>query len=118
MQPEPMHPAEHDEKAHADPKEEQGERSSTPVAPDTTQNPFQRNDRGAPPVTKPDVPVPADKDDLQPPQPYPGEWYATGGTGWSAMAKVVREVDAQKVQDYKEDIDTILVFVRIFCLDS
>ncbi|KAI0689393.1 hypothetical protein BC835DRAFT_1232096, partial [Cytidiella melzeri] len=33
---------------------------------------------------------------------------------WSAMARIVREVDEQKVQDYKEDIDTILVFAGLF----
>ena len=27
------------------------------------------------------------------------------------MAKVMREVDEAKVQDFKEDIDTLLVFV-------
>lgn len=30
------------------------------------------------------------------------------------MAKIVRDVDEHKVQDYKEDIDTLLVFVRFF----
>lgn len=33
------------------------------------------------------------------------------GTGWSAMARIVREIDEQKIQNYKDDIDTILVFV-------
>ena len=33
--------------------------------------------------------------------------------GWSYTAKIVRELDEQRVQDYKEDIDTLLVFVRI-----
>ena len=28
------------------------------------------------------------------------------------MAKTIREVDEDKVKDYKEDIDTLLVFVR------
>lgn len=28
------------------------------------------------------------------------------------MAKTIREVDEYKVKDYKEDIDTLLVFVR------
>lgn len=36
------------------------------------------------------------------------------GQGWSSMARIVREVDEQKVKDCKEDIDTILTFVRIF----
>ncbi len=30
------------------------------------------------------------------------------------MAKTIRDVDEDKVKDYKEDIDTLLVFVRIF----
>lgn len=30
------------------------------------------------------------------------------------MAKSVRELDEQKIKDVKEDIDTLLVFVRIF----
>lgn len=33
-------------------------------------------------------------------------------SGWAAVARSIREVDEQKIQDYKEDIDTILVFVR------
>ena len=33
------------------------------------------------------------------------------GQGWSSMARIVREVDEQKVKDCKEDIDTILTFV-------
>ena len=33
-------------------------------------------------------------------------------TGWAAMAKTIRELDEDKVKDYKEDIDTLLVFVR------
>lgn len=28
------------------------------------------------------------------------------------MARIVREIDEQKIQNYKDDIDTILVFVR------
>ena len=28
------------------------------------------------------------------------------------MAKTIRELDEDKVKDYKEDIDTLLVFVR------
>ena len=34
-------------------------------------------------------------------------------SGWAAVAKTIREIDEQKIQDYKEDIDTILVFVRL-----
>jgi hypothetical protein len=33
-------------------------------------------------------------------------------TSWNTMAKVVREHDEFKVKDVKEDIDTLLVFVR------
>lgn len=32
-------------------------------------------------------------------------------TGWPAMVKTVREYDEEKVQDCKEDMDTLLVFV-------
>ena len=32
-------------------------------------------------------------------------------TGWSAMSKVVRDFDEEKVKECKEDIDTLLVFV-------
>lgn len=34
-------------------------------------------------------------------------------TGWAALDKVIREFDEEKVRDCKEDIDTLLVFVRI-----
>lgn len=39
----------------------------------------------------------------------------TDGTesGWATIAKSIGEVDKQKIKDYKEDIDTILVFVSI-----
>ncbi len=40
------------------------------------------------------------------------------GTGWSAMARIVREIDEQKIQNYKDDIDTILVFVRFQTLST
>ncbi|KIP02013.1 hypothetical protein PHLGIDRAFT_54537, partial [Phlebiopsis gigantea 11061_1 CR5-6] len=33
---------------------------------------------------------------------------------WKNMAKIVRDVDEHKVQDYKEDIDTLLVFAGLF----
>ncbi len=36
-------------------------------------------------------------------------------TGWAAMASQVRDFDEEKVKDTKEDIDTLLVFVRGFC---
>ena len=32
-------------------------------------------------------------------------------SGWAAISKSIRDVDEQKIQDYKEDIDNILVFV-------
>lgn len=31
--------------------------------------------------------------------------------GWSRMAHIIRGVDEAKIKDYKEDIDTFLVFV-------
>ncbi|KAI0695535.1 hypothetical protein BC835DRAFT_946113 [Cytidiella melzeri] len=34
--------------------------------------------------------------------------------GWSAMARVVRDFDEEKVKDCKEDIDTLLVFAGLF----
>ncbi|KAI0776397.1 hypothetical protein BC629DRAFT_1290587, partial [Irpex lacteus] len=42
--------------------------------------------------------------------------YAVPGqqAGWSAMAKVVRDFDEEKVRDCKEDIDTLLVFAGLF----
>lgn len=36
----------------------------------------------------------------------------TQGQPWSTMAAIVRNVDEQKIKHYKEDIDSILVFVR------
>lgn len=33
-------------------------------------------------------------------------------TGWAAMAETVRAYDEEKVKDCKEDVDTLLVFVR------
>ena len=33
-------------------------------------------------------------------------------SGWQTMAKTVRETDEEKIRDTKEDIDTLLVFVR------
>ena len=36
---------------------------------------------------------------------------------WTRISKIVRGLDEAKVKDYKEDIDTILVFVRTI-LDS
>ena len=32
-------------------------------------------------------------------------------TGWARMYDLVREYDKSRVSDYKEDIDTLLVFV-------
>lgn len=34
-------------------------------------------------------------------------------SGWAAIAKSIQDVDEQKIKDYKEDIDTILVFVSV-----
>jgi hypothetical protein len=71
------------------------------------------NNQDAPPVTVPDPPIPAKQDVLPIPDLSFGlDPLHNDGTGWSAMAKIVREVDEQKVKDYKEDIDTILLFVR------
>jgi hypothetical protein len=36
--------------------------------------------------------------------------------GWSAMAQVVRDFDIEKIEDVKDDIDTLLVFVSVFHL--
>lgn len=33
-------------------------------------------------------------------------------TGWTAMANAVRNFDEEKVKECKEDVDTLLVFVR------
>lgn len=32
--------------------------------------------------------------------------------GWAAIEQSVRDFDEQQVKDYKEDIDTLLTFVR------
>ncbi|KAI0776468.1 hypothetical protein BC629DRAFT_1290528, partial [Irpex lacteus] len=40
---------------------------------------------------------------------YPGQ-----STGWAAMSKDVREFDEEKVQNYKDDVDTLLVFAGLF----
>lgn len=42
------------------------------------------------------------------------EKLTTASDGWSTMAQAVKEVDKQKLKDIKEDIDTLLVFVRVF----
>ena len=34
------------------------------------------------------------------------------GSHWQTIAKSVRKLDEEKVKDSKEDIDTLLVFVR------
>ncbi|EKM53489.1 uncharacterized protein PHACADRAFT_59286, partial [Phanerochaete carnosa HHB-10118-sp] len=33
---------------------------------------------------------------------------------WQSMAKTVRDVDVQKIEDCKDDIDTLLVFAGLF----
>lgn len=40
------------------------------------------------------------------------------GGGWAAVEKSVRDFDEQVVQDYKEDIDTLLTFVRVISSPS
>ena len=35
------------------------------------------------------------------------------GSGWSAMSKSVRDYDEEEIKYYKEDIDTLLVFVSV-----
>ena len=53
---------------------------------------------------------------------YPGgnaeRQYVLSGrpTGWAALDTVIRGFDEEKVRDCKEDIDTLLVFVRHFML--
>lgn len=32
-------------------------------------------------------------------------------TGWSALARTIREIDEEKIRGCKEDVDTLLVFV-------
>ncbi|KAJ3555725.1 hypothetical protein NM688_g2417 [Phlebia brevispora] len=39
---------------------------------------------------------------------------ADATSGWFTLAKTVREVDERTIQDYKEDIDTLLVFAGLF----
>ena len=39
--------------------------------------------------------------------------FLTSATGWTVMAKTVRDIDEGKVKDCKEDIDTLLVFVSL-----
>ncbi|KAI0758425.1 hypothetical protein BC629DRAFT_1116949 [Irpex lacteus] len=46
----------------------------------------------------------------------PNVQYVLSGqpTGWSAMAREVRDFDEDKVRDCKEDMDTLLVFAGLF----
>lgn len=90
--------------------------TSTPDEKEPTARP---TGRSAPPVTSKDTskdtPPPVKQDNASSPnQPYSSGLQHMVGTGWSAMARIVREVDEQKIQGYKEDIDSILVFVRLF----
>lgn len=39
-------------------------------------------------------------------------------SGWPAMVKTVRDSDTAKITDCKEDIDTLLVFVRVAVIIS
>ena len=36
----------------------------------------------------------------------------TTGLRWQTIAKSVREIDEEKIKEAKDDIDTLLVFVR------
>lgn len=65
--------------------------------------------------------TPHDRDDPSSPNGLAGDKDQNAGvryvlagqpTGWAAMAAKVREYDEEKVKDTKEDIDTLLVFVR------
>ncbi|KAJ3551483.1 hypothetical protein NM688_g4679 [Phlebia brevispora] len=38
----------------------------------------------------------------------------SGPTGWAGIAQTIRDVDEDKIKDYKEDIDTLLVFSGLF----
>lgn len=51
--------------------------------------------------------------DLQEGSPKIKTQYVLSGqpTGWAAMAKIVRDFDEEQLQNYKEDMDTLLVFV-------
>jgi sRNA-binding protein len=82
----------------------------------------QHSDTPRPPVAvpkRPPQPLPSQQDTALPPThiQLSGGPHLNVGTGWSAMARIVREVDDQKIQDCKEDIDTILVFVRPALID-
>ena len=96
------------------------EASATEDVQVTGQNPPVQNT--IPPVTQPnpDWTKWEKEAQLEPPlKPNPDTPYNnTPSTGWTAMAHNVREVDEQKVRGHKEDIDTILVFVRAHCLSS
>ena len=37
-------------------------------------------------------------------------------TGWARIYDLVRQVDKDRVADIKDDIDTLLVFVSLFCI--
>ena len=37
-------------------------------------------------------------------------------TGWARIYDLVRQVDKDRVADMKDDIDTLLVFVSLFCI--
>lgn len=46
--------------------------------------------------------------------PFPTPSGVSGTTGWAVISRTVRDGDEVKVKDCKEDIDTLLVFVRVF----
>ena len=58
-----------------------------------------------------DTPNPTNK-------PEPEVRYVLSGqpTGLAALSQAVREYDLERVQNAKEDIDTLLVFVRVTIL--
>lgn len=51
---------------------------------------------------------------------YPVDAYSTQvpeppASGWPELHKTVRTADINKVDDCRDDIDTLLVFVRVSC---
>lgn len=43
---------------------------------------------------------------------YPAQMSETATSGWAELHKHVRTTDIDKVDDCRDDIDTLLVFVR------
>ncbi|KAI0759902.1 hypothetical protein BC629DRAFT_1295186, partial [Irpex lacteus] len=82
-----------------------------------------------PSQASPEAPQQPQQPQQQPPLPPPEFWqdyflsagFPSGdqvrssvGQGWSTLARVVRDVDEEKIKQHKEDIDTILVFAGLF----